>query len=75
VSHPGSNQVANLQEEIKSLPKPTNMLIKRVSDAWGTSVFLILPELIVSTDDTTEYIFEGTCKEQPKFVIATKSLI
>ena len=51
------------------------MLIKSVADAWGTSVFPVLPELIVSTDDTTEYIFEGTCKEQPKFVLATKSSI
>jgi hypothetical protein len=36
------------------------MLLDMVSTAWGTSVYLILPELIVSKDDTTEYIFEGT---------------
>jgi hypothetical protein len=42
------------------------------SDAWGASVFPILPELIVSTDDTTEYIFKGMCEEQPKCVLATK---
>jgi hypothetical protein len=51
------------------------MLLKCVSGAWGTSVFPVLPELIVSTDNTTEYVFEGTCEEQPKFVLATKSSI
>jgi hypothetical protein len=51
------------------------MLLKYVFNAWGTSVFPVLPELIVSTDDTTEYIFEGTCEEQTKFVLATKSSI
>jgi hypothetical protein len=68
---PVSSNDANLREEIKSLPEPMIMLIKPVADAW----FPILPELIVSTDDTTEYIFEGTCKEQPKFILATKSSI
>ena len=72
---PVSSDYANLREELKSLPKPTNMLIKHVADAWGTSVFPILSKLIVSTDDTTEYIFEGMCKKQPKFILATKSLI
>ncbi len=51
------------------------MLIKCFADAWGTSVFPILPKLIVSTDDMTEYILEGMCNEQPKCVLATKSLI
>ena len=51
------------------------MLLNCVSDALGTSVFPLLPELIVSTDDTTEYIFEGTCEGQPQFVLATKSSI
>ena len=51
------------------------MLLNCVSDAWGTSVFPLLPELIVSTNDTTEYIFEGACNEQPTFVLATKSSI
>jgi hypothetical protein len=72
---PVSSNDADIREEIKSLPEPTKMLLKRVADAWGTSVFPVLPELIVSTDDTTEYIFEGTCEKQPKFVLATKSSI
>ncbi len=67
-----SSNDSDVQEEIRSLPKPTKMLLNCVSDAWGTSVFPVLPELIVSTDDTTKYIFEEMCKEQPKFVLATK---
>ncbi len=31
--------------------------------------------LIVSTDDTTEYIFEGTQNKEPMFVLATKTSI
>jgi hypothetical protein len=72
---PISSDDCNLREEIKSLPEPTKMLLNCVSDALGTSVFPLLPELIVSTDDTTEYIFEGACEGQPKFVLATKSSI
>ena len=72
---PISSNDSDLREEIKSLPEPMKMLLNCVSDAWGASVFPLLPELIVSTDDTTEYIFEGTCDEQPKFVLATKSSI
>ena len=41
----------------------------------GTSVFPVLPELIVSTDDMTEYIFEGTRDKETQFVLATKSSI
>jgi hypothetical protein len=51
------------------------MLLDMVSIAWGTSVFPLLPELIISTDDTTEYIFEGTANEQPKFVLAPKMAV
>jgi hypothetical protein len=72
---PVSSDNSDLREEIKSLPEPTKMLLKCVSNAWGTSVFPVLPELIISTDDMTEYVFEGTCEEQPKFVLDTKSSI
>jgi hypothetical protein len=60
---------------MKSLPEPTKMLLDLVSDACGTSAFHRFLELIVSTDDTTEYIFEGVKEAQPTFVLATKSLI
>ena len=72
---PVPSEDADIREEMKSLPEHTKMLIIRVANAWGTSVFPVLPELIVSTDDTTEYIFEGKCEKESKFVLATKSSI
>jgi hypothetical protein len=62
-----SSNDSNLLKEIKSLSEPTEMFLNCVSDAWGTSVFSVLPELIVSTDDKRVYIFEGTCEAQPKY--------
>jgi hypothetical protein len=69
------NEDSNIRAKIKTLPESTKMLLEMVSAAWGTSVCPVLPELIVSTDDTTEYIFEGTKDDQPKFVLTTKSSI
>ncbi len=60
------NEDSDIRAKIKLLPKVSKMLLDMVSAAWGTSVYPILPELIVSTDHTTEYIFEGTQNEQPK---------
>ena len=47
---PISSDDCDVREEIKSLPESTKMLLNCVSDALGTSVFLLLLELIVSTD-------------------------
>jgi hypothetical protein len=66
---------SDIRAEIKALPESTKMLLDMVSTAWGTSVFPVLPELIISTDDTTEYIFEGAVNEQPQFVLAIKSVV
>ena len=66
---------SDIKAEIKTLPESTKMLLHMVSAAWGTPVFPVLPELIISTDDTTEYIFEGTMNEKPKFVLATKTAV
>ena len=66
---------SDIRAEIKTLPESTKILIDMVSTAWGTSVFPVLPELIISTDDTTEYIFEGMVNEQPKFVLTTNMAV
>jgi hypothetical protein len=50
-------------------------LVDAVSASWGTHIVPVRPELIISTDDTTEYIFEGTKDVAPKLVLATKSSI
>ncbi len=72
---PVLNEDSDIRSKIKSLPESTKMLLDMVSAAWGTSVYPVLPELIVSTDDTTEYIFEGTQNKEPMFVLATKMSI
>ncbi len=64
---------SDIRAEIKALPESIKMLLDMVSTAsWGTSVFPVPPESIISTNDTTEYIFEGMVNEQPQFVLATK---
>ncbi len=72
---PMQNEDSNLRAKMKTLSESTKMLLDMVLAAWGTSVCPVLPELIVSTEDTTEYIFEGTKDDQPKFVLTTKSSI
>ncbi len=57
------------------LPKCTQKLVDAVSASWGTHVVPVRPELVILTDDTTEYIFEGTKDVAPKFVLTTKSSI
>ena len=72
---PVSNKDPDLRAELKKLPKSTQRLVDAVSALWGTHIVPVHPELIISTDDTTEYIFEGTKDVAPKFVLATKSSI
>ena len=72
---PVSNEDPDLRAELKKLPKSTQRLVDAVSASWGTHIVPVRPELIISTDDTTEYIFEGTKDVAPKFVLATKSSI
>ena len=54
------------------LPKSTQLLVDAVSALWGTHIVPIRPELIISTNNTTEYIVEGNKDVVPKFVLATK---
>jgi hypothetical protein len=72
---PVLNEDSDIRSKIKTLPESTKMLLDMVSTARGTSVYPLLLELIVSTDDTTEYIFEGTQNKEPMFVLATKMVI
>ena len=72
---PVLNEDPDLRAELKMLPKSTQRLVDAVSASWGTHVVPVCPELIISTDDNTEYIFEGTKDVAPKFVLTTKSSI
>ena len=70
---PVSNKDPDLRRaELQMLPKSTEQLVDAVPASWGAHIVPVRPELIISTDDTTEYIFEGTKNVAPKFVLATK---
>ncbi|KAL7552482.1 hypothetical protein ACHAWF_015738 [Thalassiosira exigua] len=65
----------DIAAELKTLPHATRMMVELVSHAWGCNVYPVRPEYIFSTDDTTEYIFEGTASKKPRFVLVSKSTI
>jgi len=43
------------------------------TDYFGAAVYPIEPYLLYSTDDTTEYILEGTMKQFVLYVLTTKT--
>ncbi len=49
---PVQNENSVIRAKIKTLPKSTKMLLDMVPAAWCTSICPVLPELIISTDDT-----------------------
>lgn len=61
----------DLRQELKTLPSSTRLLSDMVSIAWGCPVFPINPAYLFSTDDTTEYTYEGVKGEEPKFVLTS----
>ena len=66
---------ADIRAEMKLLPESTRRLYDMVTDFFGTAVYPVEPYLLYSTDDTTEYIFEGTQKKFVPYVLTTKSSI
>ncbi len=66
----------DILKDLKTLPKPTVEVIMAVSKAWGDSpVFPVKPAYIYSTDETTQYAYEGTRIEKGKFVLVTKKSV
>ncbi len=55
---PVSSDNSDPKEEIKSVSEVTKMLLNFLSNVCGTSMFPLLPELIILTNDTSEYVFE-----------------
>ena len=51
---------ADIRAEMKTLPKSTRKLYDIVTDFLGTAVYPVEPYMLYSTNNTTEYIFEGT---------------
>jgi hypothetical protein len=60
---------------MRLLLESTGRLYDMVMDFFGTAVYPVEPYLLYSTDDTTEYIFEGTQKKFVLYVLTTKSSI
>jgi hypothetical protein len=56
---PVEEENADIRAELKSLPAATRKLYDMATDIIGAAVYPVKPYLLYSTDDTTEYIFEG----------------
>ncbi|EJK60466.1 hypothetical protein THAOC_19178 [Thalassiosira oceanica] len=61
--------------ELSGQPYETRRLTEMVNESLGYPVQPIRPELLFSTDDTTEYIFVGAKNGKPKFVLASKASV
>ncbi len=65
----------NICAELKSLPETTHKLYDIVTDFFGTPAYPVQPWLLYSTDDTTEYIYDGTKKAYVPYVLTTGTSI
>jgi hypothetical protein len=65
----------DIRAEIKSLPSGTRKMYDMATDYFGAAVYPVEPYLLYSTDDTTEYIFEGTMKQFVPYVLTSKTSI
>ena len=66
----------DILHDLKHLPKPTVELTLSVSKAWGDRPVLpVKPAYIYSTDETTNYAYEGTRAEKGRFVLVTKKSV
>jgi hypothetical protein len=66
---------ADICAKMKLLPESTRKLYDMVTDFFCTAVYPVEPYVLYSTDDTTEYIFEGTQKKFVPYILTTKSSI
>jgi hypothetical protein len=66
---------ADICAKMKSMPAATCKLYDMVTDFFGASVYPVEPYLLYLTDNTTEYIFEGTHEKFVPYVLTTKSSI
>ena len=66
----------DILHDLKNLPNPTVELIMAVSKAFGDRPVLpVKPAYIYSTDETTNYAYEGTRTEKGRFVLVTKKSV
>jgi len=65
----------DLRKEMKNLPEDTTMMMDMMSRVFGCPVYPVRPEYIFSSDETTEYIYEGTKTKTDQFVLTSKKSI
>lgn len=61
-----------VQNDMNTLPESTSLLYNLVSQASDVPVVPVKPALLISTDDTTVYTFEGSDDGPDKFLLAAK---
>ena len=66
---------AATKKELKELPTKITALLMMVSDEWGKCLIPIAAYYIYSTDDTTEYVFDGRKKNAEKFVLVSREAV
>jgi hypothetical protein len=63
----------DIRKELKGVSKETRQLYDLITDSrGGIPVYVVGPELITSTDDSTVYIFEGHSPKTDVFRLVTK---
>jgi len=61
-------------KQLRRLPEDTQLLYDLVTNACnGIPMFPVRPELITSTDESTQYIFDGQRAHKEKFTLVTKT--
>ncbi len=65
----------DIRAEIKLLPAAICKMYDIVTDYFGSAVYPVKPYLLYSTDDTTEYIFEGTKQAFVPYVLTSTSSV
>ena len=65
----------DIRAELKLLPEATRKLYDIVTDFFGTPAYPVQPWLLYSTDDTTEYIYDGSKKAYVHYVLTTGTSI
>ena len=65
----------DVRKDMQTLPKSTTLLYDLVTQSAGVPVVPIHPMLITSTDEQTEFIFEGAkSSSEPFRLVSTRSL-
>ena len=69
---PAFEEECDIRKELKGMSKETRQLYDLITDSrGGIPVYVVRPELITSTDDSTVYIFLGHSSKPDVFSLVT----